>query len=443
MINYKSSYKQQLNEVWSLMDRLCETTLLLEAMSLDDIHAKYYSDIDKNLFDKIVAADPTSNVGTGKKGKYCMWLLNLYRKGNLNPELELSHANEYLKIANRLNGFDINSMSSVADLFNKVEPYINGKSTSKSEEERKIKEGADKVYEDNEWVVIVPHTKEAAIYYGKGTKWCTAATESRNWFDRYNKEGFLYININKRTHEKYQFHFENAEFKNEANQNVTNHQVGISEGLESFYIRKYCARTYSFFDESIPKFISRCENYGTSPIRQFIEMGVLSDYMGQYIEGHFDIPDGTKKIGDDSFTGLSKLTSVTIPDSVTTIGWGAFRSSGLKEVTIPDSVTEIELGCFARCRNLSSVTIGNSVKSIDDNAFGHTPITSIDIPESVENIASRAFMECSKLRKVVINNPNAYVGLNVFQGCNDLTIYVRSERLYRTLEQEGYHVRMI
>jgi hypothetical protein len=128
---------------------------------------------------------------------------------------------------------------------------------------------------------------------------------------------------------------------------------------------------------------------------------------------------------------------------VTTIGWGAFRSSGLKDVTIPDSVTEIELGSFARCKNLSSVTIGNSVKNIGDNAFGNTPITFIELPESVENIGSRAFIGCSNLSKVVINNPNAYIGLNAFQGCTDLTIYVRGERQYRTLEQEGYHVRMI
>ena len=74
-------------------------------------------------------------------------------------------------------------------------------------------------------------------------------------------------------------------------------------------------------------------------------------------------------IGDYAFSG-SGLTSVTIPDSVISIGELAFYDcSGLTSVTIPDSVTSIGEYAFYDCSGLTSVTIGNSVTSIGDRAF--------------------------------------------------------------------------
>ena len=111
--------------------------------------------------------------------------------------------------------------------------------TSKSDAVRKIKEmGAEKVYEDNDWLIIVPKTREAAIYYGKGTKWCTASTGGYNYFERYNNEGKLYININKNTGDKYQFHFESNSFMDAEDKPITGiiaEEIGLSSGAEQFY----------------------------------------------------------------------------------------------------------------------------------------------------------------------------------------------------------------
>ena len=81
-------------------------------------------------------------------------------------------------------------------------------------------------------------------------------------------------------------------------------------------------------------------------------------------------------IGDEvetlpfDFISGSKITSVTIPDSVTEIGGGAFEGCrGLTSVTIPDSVIKIGGGAFKECRGLTSVTIHNSVTEIGDSAF--------------------------------------------------------------------------
>ena len=71
-----------------------------------------------------------------------------------------------------------------------------------------------------------------------------------------------------------------------------------------------------------------------------------------------------------SFDGCSGLTSITIPNSVTTIGGYAFYGcTGLTSVIIPNSVTTIEHYAFSGCSGLPSITIPNSVTTIGDNAF--------------------------------------------------------------------------
>lgn len=217
---------------------------LFEAVNLDDIHAKYYNYIPQQDFFKIVSSDPTWNQDKPQKmGKYGKWLLSLYKNKRLKLE-DLYKAKEYLSYFNQYSNViqnkDINTYKSLNDLYNVVSTYMDNpnQASSKKDAIRKIKEGAQKVYEDNNWLIIVPHTQEASCYYGKGTQWCTAASKTNNMFDYYNEQGPLYININKSTNEKYQFHFESNSFMDETdtpiNEPICN-TINLSQGALNWY----------------------------------------------------------------------------------------------------------------------------------------------------------------------------------------------------------------
>ena len=135
------------------------------------------------------------------------------------------------------------------------------------------------------------------------------------------------------------------------------------------------------------------------------------------------IPNSVTSIGYSAFADCSNLTSLTIPDSVTSIGDRAFLGcSSLTSLKIPDSVTSIGDRAFAGCENITSLTIPNSVTSIGDRAFeGCKSLTSLTIPNSVTSIGDRAFEGCKSLTSLTTPNSVTSIGDRAFEGCSKLT----------------------
>ena len=122
----------------------------------------------------------------------------------------------------------------------------------------------------------------------------------------------------------------------------------------------------------------------------------------QELDGTYSIRKGTKVICDEAFRwskfiGCRSLTSLVIPDGVTSIGKSAFSGcSFLNSVVIPDGVTSIGEYAFRHCSSLSSLVIPDSVTSIECYAFsGCESLSSIVIPDSVTSIGYHAFASCN------------------------------------------------
>ena len=117
------------------------------------------------------------------------------------------------------------------------------------------------------------------------------------------------------------------------------------------------------------------------------------------------------------------VTSITIPNGVTKITHYAFYGcTGLTSITIPDSVTSIGTDAFKGCSGLTSITIPDSVTSIGNGAFrGCTGLTSITIPNSVTSIGERAFYGCTGLTSITIPNSVTSISYSAFYGCSNLT----------------------
>lgn len=112
-----------------------------------------------------------------------------------------------------------------------------------------------------------------------------------------------------------------------------------------------------------------------------------------------------KYIGKGAFQNCSGLTSIELPEGITSIGEYAFKGcTQLTSITLPNAVTTIGRNAFDGCSNIASATLGNSVKTIGRYAFsGCSSLTTITIPSTLTSIGSRPFYGCNSLTSVVWN----------------------------------------
>ena len=141
------------------------------------------------------------------------------------------------------------------------------------------------------------------------------------------------------------------------------------------------------------------------------------------LDGVYSIKKGVKVIADDAFSHcFYSLKSIIIPDSVTSIGDGAFSEcNSLKSINIPDTVTRIGRSAFEDCDSLTSINIPPSLTTIEDGTFlGCHSLRNTNIPDTVTSIEDYAFSECNSLKNINIPNGVTRIGDSAFFNCNSL-----------------------
>ncbi len=205
----------------------------------------------------------------------------------------------------------------------------------------------------------------------------------------------------------------------------------------------YCSKNNCLIEIANKTLIFGCSN-STIPSDGLVTSIGDSAFNDATLTGALIIPDGIIDIGKTAFS-CSKLTSVTIPTSVRTIGASAFvNSSGLETVfynaanarvfsnttfstgaaptiIIGNSVMAIPDMLFYSL-NIKNIIFGNNVTNIGAQAFSNCKeLTAIVIPNCVTSIGNEAFSDCTKLTQITIGNGVTNIGNRAFQSCTSLT----------------------
>ena len=157
---------------------------LIKEGRVEDFKSKFGQKFTPANADRIVA-----NVSP----KFLNWVGKTFDSINFNSNFQdlVLKLREFDKISSNLPKTDINSYKSLSEIYQALNDYAN----RPRRQARKV-EGGNVVYEDDRFFIVNPLTQEASCYYGKGTKWCTAA-DSSHQFNQYNQDGKLFYILDK------------------------------------------------------------------------------------------------------------------------------------------------------------------------------------------------------------------------------------------------------
>jgi hypothetical protein len=178
------------------------------------------------ILGKLEDADPTPNKN------YVQWLARTYINNDDSLEDVESTTADYLdkfhrlKIKHHLDNNDIGQYKDFDTFMNDMDKYPND--LIDDDQGKKKKYNADIIYDEKGILIVRPNDKEASCRYGRGTRWCTAATRGHNYFASYTSRGPLYMFMPRKPNhpgEKYQFHFEDGVVADETDSYLSQNEL--------------------------------------------------------------------------------------------------------------------------------------------------------------------------------------------------------------------------
>ncbi len=165
----------------------------------------------------------------------------------------------------------------------------------------------------------------------------------------------------------------------------------------------------------------------------------LLSYPAARAGGSYAVPGTVGSIAARAFAG-ARLVSLTVPDSVTSIGEGAFSGcKNLKSVRLSQNLTRLEASLFSGCAALEEISIPDSVTTLGKAVFsGCASLREITVPGGVTVIPEEAFSGCASLEKLTLPKSVSHIKKDAFSGCTLMTVaYAGSDTDFDRITVEG------
>lgn len=425
------------------------------ALSIGELKTKFAPDMDDDIFDEILAIDPTAKPAGGKAGKYSPWIFKHYNEGdlgdqyrNLRDDLDL-----FSRQGKKFKNTDINQFKTVKEFMDNANEVRNqvpatakeakkkAKAVSKngSNSDRKLLLTSDgwEVWQALTWAGNISLAYEGvkpgmpcSPDYPENMKatWCTAgeSNDGRDYFNQYSSKGPIYVfipisdPINKyqscpadgswwfdKNDDEYgqsafmrfmSEHKEIGDFFEIVEENGVQLQagnlVGFTEGAKKIIIPDECTSISKRFPSDVE------EVYIPDSVEA---LGAYAFKGNEYLK-KVRLPGGLKTLPKDMFNGCTALESIEIPNSVTVYKEGVFAGcTSLRSLKNSANLTEVGARCFADCKVLDDFTLPNSVSAIGLDCFQGAGFKSITLPDSLETLES-VFRYDESIHDVDLNN---------------------------------------
>ncbi|WP_363319933.1 Ig-like domain-containing protein [Duncaniella sp.] len=177
---------------------------------------------------------------------------------------------------------------------------------------------------------------------------------------------------------------------------------------------------------------SGCSKLQSVSIPRSVESICESAFMSCPALSSLTLPAYLTSIGNSAFQGCTSLGDVVFPDRLSSLGDRAFE--GCSNLTTPStfpSLRTIGTGSFKNCTSLTSIALPDAIKAIPDEFFDNClSLTSFRLPSQLESVGNRAFFNCSSLPSLEFPATVSRIGSNAFNGCRTMSqLYLTNQAL--------------